>query len=114
MTKPPARLRNGRDIRAALDEGRRRGGRLLSVHVAAGESTAVAVVASRRVGSAVDRNRAKRLLREAARRVAWQAGRHVVLVARPACATADRPAVSRELRELAGDLDALDHQPADV
>jgi ribonuclease P protein component len=64
----------------------------------------VAVVASRRVGNAVSRNRAKRLLREAAVRVAWTPGTDIVLVARVAAAASTMPAVLAEVEELAGRL----------
>ncbi len=49
----------------------------------------VGVIASRRVGTAPTRNRAKRLLREAAVRVDWPAAADVVLVARPGIVGAD-------------------------
>jgi ribonuclease P protein component len=67
----------------------------------------VAVVASRRVGNAVSRNRAKRLLREASRQLHWAAGTDVVLVARAACATSDLASVRAELAELAVGLGVL-------
>lgn len=54
-------------------------------------------VASRRVGGAVQRNRAKRLLREAARLRTWPNGLDVVLVARAAAAGSDLAAVSSDL-----------------
>lgn len=62
------------------------------------------MVASRKVGSAVRRNRAKRLLREAARRTPWLGGVDAVLVARPGCATSSEPTVRAEVLELAGAL----------
>lgn len=67
----------------------------------------IAVVASRKVGSAVARNRAKRLLREAAARLRWAPGLDIVLVARHACATSVMPDVLEELTTLAQELGAL-------
>lgn len=72
----------------------------------------IAVVASRKVGDAVSRNRAKRLLREAARRVAWCPGTDVVLVARAACASSDLARVHAEVTELAAQLDVAVHAAA--
>ncbi len=54
-------------------------------------------MASRRVGGAVARNRAKRLLREAAQTVPFAPGFDVVLVARAACAHGDLASVRAEL-----------------
>jgi len=105
------RLREGRDIAAVLRGRRQRAGRLAVVHVRAERTTGpprVAVVASRRVGTAVARNRAKRLMREASWQVAWRPGVDVVLIARAGCATSRLPAVLDEVRHLAAALDALD------
>lgn len=99
---PVDRLRASRDISEVFAERRQRAGRLVVVHVRSRDdesATRVAVVASRRVGDAVRRNRAKRLLREAARQVAWQNGLDLVLVARASCAAA-------QLDEVIADLDA--------
>ena len=112
----PGRLRRSVDVQQTLRRGRSRAGDLLAVHarrrpgtpdpvVAAGAR--LTVVASRRVGGAVTRNRAKRLLREAARTLAWRDELDVVLIARAACATSDLTTVTAELARLAVQLDAL-------
>jgi ribonuclease P protein component len=103
------RLRDGREIAAVLHARPQRAGRLVVLHLRprqGDEAVRVAVVASRKVGSAVARNRAKRLLREAARAIAWRPGTDVVLVARAACAASDLDAVVAELTALAMRLDA--------
>jgi ribonuclease P protein component len=103
------RLRDGRDIVAVLRGRRQRAGRLAVLHVRRDRDRGhprVAVVASRRVGTAVARNRAKRVLREAARHVDWLPGTDVVLVARADAASRPMPEVHDELVRLAGSLDA--------
>jgi ribonuclease P protein component len=104
---PVDRLRASRDISEVFAERRQRAGRFVVVHARArGDeaATRVAVVASRRVGDAVRRNRAKRLLREAARHVAWQNGLDLVLVARASCAAAQFDDVVADLDEAASSL----------
>jgi ribonuclease P protein component len=102
------RLRDGRDIAAVLRGRRSRAGHLVVVHVRdaadAAQPARIAVVASKRVGDAVSRNRAKRLLREASTRVAWQPGTDVVLVARAACASSSLAPVHAEVVALADRL----------
>jgi ribonuclease P protein component len=106
------RLRDGRDIAAVLRGRRSRAGHLAVVHVRDAEDPTaparIAVVASKRVGDAVSRNRAKRLLREAAARVAWRPGTDVVLVARAACASSSLAPVQAEVRALADRLGVVD------
>lgn len=65
--------------------GRRRGSGGLTVFLAPGRSPVpeVGVVAGRKVGNAVKRNKAKRRLREAARRVDLEPTTAYVLVASP-------------------------------
>lgn len=111
------RLVDGRDIAAVLRGRRQRAGRFAVVHARAvpGDGLArVAVVASRRVGNAVTRNRAKRVLREAARQLPWRPATDVVLIARAACATTSMAVVRDELEGLARVLDALDPHAADA
>jgi ribonuclease P protein component len=106
------RLRDGRDIAAVLRGRRSRAGHLAVVHVRdADDVTApprVAVVASKRVGDAVSRNRAKRLLREASARVSWRTGTDVVLVARAACAGSSLGPVHTEVAALADRLGVVE------
>ncbi len=106
------RLSRGVDIAAVLRSRRQRAGRFVVAHAdvrsAGGADRArVAVVASRRVGGAVQRNRAKRLLREAVRQLPLRRDVDLVLVARPACAPARFEAVRAELETLARDLGVL-------
>jgi ribonuclease P protein component len=121
-SRRPARLTRSADVQRTLRRGTRRGGDLMAVHVlkrpedevpggsdAPGVPAArLTVVASRRVGGAVRRNRAKRLLREAARPLPWRSGVDVVLVARAACAASEQGAVASELARLAERLDAVE------
>ncbi len=106
-----ARLSDDRDIGAVLRGRQQHAGHLAVVHVRQEREQGpprVAVVASRRVGSAVARNRAKRLLREASRHVDWRAGTDVVLVARAACAASMMQPVRDEVTQLAGRLGVLE------
>lgn len=72
----------------------------------------VAVIASRKVGTAVRRNRAKRLLREATRSVRWRDGIDGVLIARHRAADAHVRDVEDEVRELADRLGLLEGPPS--
>lgn len=106
------RLRASRDIAAVLRSDRSRAGRLVVCNgrqrtVGDAGGARIATVASRKVGSAVSRNRAKRLLREAARQLPWRDDVDVVLVARPSLASSTSQVVSAELGRLARDLDLL-------
>ena len=107
-----ARLRRGEDIARVRAEGVARNDKLFSLRALRSDQPAVrvAVWASRGVGGAVKRNRARRRLREAVRTVlldrgsAGEGGMDLVLFARPGALdvrSADlRGAVERELRQV--------------
>jgi ribonuclease P protein component len=115
VTARPGRLARSEDIQRVLRRGRSSAGDLLALHrlertvtdAADVASTRFTVIASKRVGNAVRRNRAKRLLREAARARAWRDGLDLVLVARAPCADSDVRQVSLELGRLGERLDVF-------
>jgi len=86
------RIERKRDFRRAYENGKRIGGRLFIAYVVRRRSgpLRVGVVASRRVGCAVVRNRAKRVLREVFRnnRPSEEIAADVVLIARASIAKA--------------------------
>lgn len=86
-----------------MNRSRRAVGRYCVVHVAARQDDlrAVAVIASRKVGNAVQRNRAKRVIRAALHTIPLSAGNSVVVVARAPAAKTSMTDVARELRDLA-------------
>jgi ribonuclease P protein component len=92
---------HSRDVRRVLDAGQRLRGDRMIVFLAPGTGT-VAFVAGRKVGTAVDRNRARRILRaawfDAARGVGN--GYDAVLVARTAIRGAKTQDLVAEMMEL--------------
>jgi ribonuclease P protein component len=115
VTARPGRLSRSEDVQRVLRRGRSGAGDLLALHrlertaqeVPVVTGTRFTVVASKRVGNAVRRNRAKRLLREAARARTWRDGLDVVLVARAPSADSDVLRVGEELDRLGGRLDVF-------
>ena len=107
-----ARLRRGEDIARVRAEGAARNDNLFSLRALRSDQPAVrvAVSASRGVGGAVKRNRARRRLREAVRLVlrdrgsTGDGGVDLVLLARPAALDARsadlRAAVARQLQQV--------------
>jgi len=78
------RVRRRREFERIYETGVRIHGRLMTVFVASTASTRprVGVAATRKLGSAVERNRAKRLARELFRRNKLAAGLDIVIVPR--------------------------------
>lgn len=78
-----ARLRRNADVRSVLREGHAAHGRHLSVHVRPTHGgTRSTVIAGRKVGTAVQRNAAKRRLRAVLQSIVLPDGHDVVIVAR--------------------------------
>lgn len=106
-----APLRSSREIAAVLRSHNQRGGEHVVLHArpaSPDNAPRVAVVASRKVGSAVARNRAKRIIREAARRLGWKRGTDIVIVARRECACSTAQDVLAELAVLGQALDVIE------
>jgi ribonuclease P protein component len=95
-----------REVRRILDLATPRRGRRVVLFLAPGTGDR-AVVAARRVGGAVERNRAKRILREAWRQVSPQVTSDVdaVLVAREAIRGATTQDLVDEMSELLAEGD---------
>lgn len=78
------RVRRRSEFDAVFAGGSKRHGRLMSVTAVASAAPAarLGIAASRRIGGAVVRNRAKRRIREVFRRVEWQPAVDVVVTPR--------------------------------
>ena len=100
---PRRRLRSGAEFDAVFKRGARFGGRLFLLVVAANPVAIdrLGLAVSRRLGGAVARNRARRLVRESFRRLppAEAGGVDVVVVAYKDLVACSQAEVDRELRE---------------
>jgi len=101
--RPRQRLRTGADFDAVFKKGARLDGPIFLIVAAPNgrRFDRLGLAVSRRVGGAVERNRARRLLREGFRRLerAGSPGVDLVVVARAALARRGQAEVDRELRE---------------
>ena len=89
-----------RDVRRVLDTGRRVHGELVVLVLAPGAG-ATAVVAGKRIGGAVERNRARRIVRAALREVApAREGQDLVAIAKPSIRGRSANDLVSELRGL--------------
>ncbi len=98
-----ARIRRGRDLRAALSTGLRLHGRRVVVYVLPrDQGLRAGFICGRGVGSAVDRNRARRLLKEAWRALEPEvsSGFDVVFVARSEIRGARMGEVESDMRSV--------------
>jgi ribonuclease P protein component len=101
-------IKSSREIDAVFRTATRVAHPLLIALIAAtpegrGPQGRVAFIAGKKLGPAVVRNRARRVLREATRRVEAQwPGRDVALVARPGTSTAPATALDRALEDVLG------------
>jgi ribonuclease P protein component len=100
--QPHERVRRRADFEHIYAHGAKRHGRFMTVFVLPRDGGGVApparfgVAATRKLGGAVVRNRAKRLSRELFRRHKPQAGLDVVVVPRREFLTADFPSLERD------------------
>jgi ribonuclease P protein component len=82
--RPTERIRRRSEFERAYSQGRRVHGRFMTLFVVpnGGDQARVGVAATKKLGSAVERNRAKRLAREVFRRQKISGGLDIVIVPR--------------------------------
>jgi ribonuclease P protein component len=120
--QPHERVRRRADFEHIYAHGAKRHGRFMTMFVLAREDAAAArasrfgVAATRKLGGAVVRNRAKRLSRELFRRHKPDAGLDVIVVPRREFLAADLPSLERDYVVLLsgrGGRDAGPRRPSD-
>ncbi len=100
--RKPWSLAKREQFTAVFRQGRPYSGRLVVVRVLSTgrETSRLGLVVGKKVGGAVQRNRAKRLIREAVSIRTLATGWDVVVIARPGLQSAKYRVVEQELREL--------------
>jgi len=100
---PGRRLRRRGEFQRVFDSGRRAHGRYLTIIAAPGRGTdsRLGIVASRKLGGAVVRNRAKRLIRQVFRTQTKPAAPFdLVVIPKPALFEADPDALALDYRQI--------------
>jgi ribonuclease P protein component len=102
--RPAERLKKRSEFQAVLAEGRRSAGRYMVLVVRSNREAfaRLGIVVSKRLGSAVERNRAKRLVREVFRRskqIPAALGRDIIVIPRRELLGATLSALEHDFRE---------------
>jgi ribonuclease P protein component len=96
--RPASHIRRRPEFQRVYDSGARVNGRLMTVFILQRPDgpTRLGIAATRKLGGAVVRNRAKRLIREVFRRHRHPRGLDIVVVPRAALLTASYEAIERD------------------
>ena len=102
--RPHERIRRRAEFQQVYERGARAHGRYLTVFVLAGAGPAgrLGIAATRKLGGAVERNRAKRLIREVFRRNKIAPGYDIVVVPKRELLDASLTALETEYRHTVG------------
>ena len=93
-------MRSSREIRDVVSAGKRVGSRSATLHFVTGEVNQFAIIVSKAVGSAVDRNRVKRRIRAVLRDLSPDPALRAVVRVKPAAAKMSFQELSEDLQEL--------------